>query len=281
MTGYLTRLAARSLNRTETIGPRPVSRFEEMRHSATLHGVERATQETIFREPAFGRDVQYGDHQRGMSDARSVQMEEVSATVQSPVESPRLTPDEAGVRPVTTAMRGITSSLAVRRESVRQGAQERPPVAHDRRPSPTPPDAPVHPRTDWTKPPVDLEPIDTTDKQGESAADNERQGDRQGEDQTISHQGSFKPRSNRTLRQTEAGRRVPYSRIVASVGVPVSQQRATSPSPEPQRPIIKVTIGRIDVRAIMPPPTAKPPPAPARPSLSLHDYLSRRPGGPR
>jgi hypothetical protein len=270
MTGYLTRLAARSLNRTETIGPRPVSRFEELRHSATLHGVERETQETTFRESTFGRDVH---HQRGMPDPDLVQMEDVSAAVQPPFESPRLIPDEAGGQPVTTAMRRITSDLAVRRESVRQGAQERPPT--------TPPDAPVHPRMGWTKPPVDLKPIDTPDKQGEPAADKGRQGDPLGEDQTIAHQASFKPRSNRTLRRTEAVRPVPYSRLVPSVRVPVSQLRTTSPSTEPQRPIIKVTIGRIDVRAIMPPPTAKAPRAQARPSLSLQDYLSRRPGGPR
>ena len=38
MNGYLTRLAARSLDRTDMIGPRPISRFEEPRHTVALYG---------------------------------------------------------------------------------------------------------------------------------------------------------------------------------------------------------------------------------------------------
>jgi hypothetical protein len=56
-------------------------------------------------------------------------------------------------------------------------------------------------------------------------------------------------------------------------------------APEPPAPTIRVAIGRIEVRAITPPPT---PPArqratPARPgpALSLDDYLKRRNGGQR
>ena len=51
--------------------------------------------------------------------------------------------------------------------------------------------------------------------------------------------------------------------------------------PEPA-PTIKITIGRVDVRAIMPAAPA-PRPAPARPSpaLSLEDYLKQREGGRR
>jgi hypothetical protein len=45
-------------------------------------------------------------------------------------------------------------------------------------------------------------------------------------------------------------------------------------------PTIKITIGRVDVRAVMPA-AATPHPAPAqrRPALSLDDYLKRREGG--
>jgi hypothetical protein len=49
--------------------------------------------------------------------------------------------------------------------------------------------------------------------------------------------------------------------------------------PEPA-PTIKVTIGRVDVRAIMTPaPAARPAPARRGPSLSLDDYLKQRGGG--
>lgn len=53
-------------------------------------------------------------------------------------------------------------------------------------------------------------------------------------------------------------------------------------APEPSVPDIRVSIGRIEVRAIMPPPM--PPtqrPAPAQPRLSLDDYLKQRNGGQR
>ncbi len=54
------------------------------------------------------------------------------------------------------------------------------------------------------------------------------------------------------------------------------------PSP-PQPPVIRVTIGRIEVRAVTPPPIAPPAPRPAPrpPSLSLDDYLKERRGGRR
>jgi hypothetical protein len=48
-------------------------------------------------------------------------------------------------------------------------------------------------------------------------------------------------------------------------------------------PTIRVHIGRIDVRAVMPPAQQESRRAPARPrpSLTLEDYLGRRSGGPR
>ncbi len=48
-----------------------------------------------------------------------------------------------------------------------------------------------------------------------------------------------------------------------------------------ERPIIRVTIGRIDVRAIPPPPPTLRQPSPPAPGLSLDDYLKERNGGQR
>ena len=45
-------------------------------------------------------------------------------------------------------------------------------------------------------------------------------------------------------------------------------------------PVIRVTIGRVEVRAIQPP-AAVPKAKPASPKLSLEDYLGKREGGPR
>ena len=51
----------------------------------------------------------------------------------------------------------------------------------------------------------------------------------------------------------------------------------------PQPTVIRVTIGRIEVRAVTLPPVAPPAPRPAprAPSLSLDDYLKERRGGKR
>lgn len=56
--------------------------------------------------------------------------------------------------------------------------------------------------------------------------------------------------------------------------IPVATQGTT--------PTIKITIGRVDVRAVMPPsPAPRPTPARSGPSLSLEDYLKQREGGRR
>jgi hypothetical protein len=66
----------------------------------------------------------------------------------------------------------------------------------------------------------------------------------------------------------------------------IGQSRAAAPSSEPreqlaanQPPAIHVTIGRVEVRAVMapgPPPKAATPPGP---KISLEEYLKQRNGG--
>lgn len=52
-----------------------------------------------------------------------------------------------------------------------------------------------------------------------------------------------------------------------------SAETGTAPAAEP---VIRVTIGRIEVRAAAPAPPPAPAPRPAGPRLSLEDYLRRR-----
>ena len=52
-------------------------------------------------------------------------------------------------------------------------------------------------------------------------------------------------------------------------------------APGPPAPTIRVAIGRIEVRAVTPPPARPPTPARTPPSLSLDDYLKQRNGGQR
>jgi hypothetical protein len=56
---------------------------------------------------------------------------------------------------------------------------------------------------------------------------------------------------------------------------PVEQRSSTS------APVIRVTIGRVEVRAIHPPAPAPKPAKPAPPKLSLEDYLGKRERGSR
>lgn len=62
-----------------------------------------------------------------------------------------------------------------------------------------------------------------------------------------------------------------------SPGHPVRQAAADEP------PVVRVTIGRVEVRAVSPParPVAPPAPRPRQPSLSLGDYLAQRGEGRR
>jgi hypothetical protein len=52
------------------------------------------------------------------------------------------------------------------------------------------------------------------------------------------------------------------------------------PSPK-EPPAIHVTIGRVEVRAMMPAAQVKPPPERSAPKMSLDDYLRSRNGGQR
>jgi len=68
---------------------------------------------------------------------------------------------------------------------------------------------------------------------------------------------------------------IPFAATSRPAATPTGADAARTPAPT-----IKITIGRVDVRAVMPAASA-PPPAPAqrRPALSLDDYLKRREGG--
>jgi len=64
----------------------------------------------------------------------------------------------------------------------------------------------------------------------------------------------------------------PPPRAVSAVEPP-ARSRSALTSPQETAPVIRISIGRVDVRAVMPAPAAPRSPARPAPSLSLEDYL--------
>jgi len=69
---------------------------------------------------------------------------------------------------------------------------------------------------------------------------------------------------------------VPWASIVPVAG-PLPE-RAVRPESRRMPPTIQVTIGRVEVRAVQPPPAPLPPPISRPPELTLDDYLKSREG---
>ncbi|MCC6444421.1 MAG: hypothetical protein IT210_13330 [Armatimonadetes bacterium] len=79
-------------------------------------------------------------------------------------------------------------------------------------------------------------------------------------------------------------RPLPVHPVAARPQVSSPPERAAgrdAPADESGPPPIRVTIGRVEVRAVFPPPRPKAEPAKSGPALSLEDYLKQRSGGTR
>ena len=283
MSGYLTRLAARSLNRIETIEPRLASRFEEPRQAAAPAGEERWDRETTSTEPILGKMPRSVALERQMPDRHSDPVGQASAAVRlrsGPVRHPDS--DEAGSESLTTDMTPDRLRFGKPRDVVPRASQARPSVASDRRPTLDQPDASQQRPKLETEPTLQADPVDLSENRVQSDVGRLKHSSRRGQSRESPPIDPLAPRTGQEHPQTEAVMPVPRSTIVPSVGLPASHPRTASTTVEPHRPIVKVSIGRIEVRAIMPPPAAtKPRREQARPSLSLQEYLARRSGGPQ
>jgi hypothetical protein len=96
----------------------------------------------------------------------------------------------------------------------------------------------------------------------------------------ASSEGSVSPRSPDASRGTEAQGPIRGSAFQLQAG-----REAAAPLPaaleSSSAPVVQVTIGRIEVRAVTPPAPPKPAPARSVPAMSLDEYLQRRNGGKR
>lgn len=281
MNGYLTRLAARSLNRGEMIGPRPMSRFEKPRHAAALSGEEQGKRDRAI-EPSLnqGQDLHHVALDTQVR-VRSLDRTEQASSGDQPEfgSPPHSAPDKAGQYLVASHMSPDTSRMVIRPDLRPRSSQIRTPFIEEERPRPNRPLAQeYHGRTelgmavesDWSE---NHQPVDAVEGRPSSGAERNEQSPLTEVYEFQS--GQARCRSNVVMPASSA-------RIIPSAGSPPSRQRTTPGLTRPQRPIIKVHIGRIDVRAIMPGPAA---PKVRReqpgPSQSLQEYLSRRSGGSR
>lgn len=104
----------------------------------------------------------------------------------------------------------------------------------------------------------------------------------------VSHEAGFSGRSPTPIPLADASRLVLPQPAPPSLGVSPGSRGLSDPAarfagaehslPPPPAPVIRVTIGRIDVRAVSTPPAAPPPPRSTTPRLSLADYLNARHG---
>lgn len=296
MSGYLTHVAARSLSGAETIRPRLATKFEPARRA-----VPEIEEPAVpwQREPSSADSISFGLF-------RDIAMERQGPGY--PAEQAGQVPAEVRVPPGQSEQSGKSSPWGAAFNPVPAGADresiiaDRTPDARmpGKRPDLEPDMSHVRPRMTIDRkiklakpdgsqaaPAIESAPAWPADPGNPSGhhvpADVGRleANGRRAPSQESLKAGAFQPRVVQTRRQAESASVGPRSWIVRSDGLPLSQPRTGSATAEPQRPVVRVSIGRIDVRAIMPPPVPKPKREPPRPSRSLQEYLAPRSGGPR
>ena len=244
MSDYLNNLVAKSLNRAEVVEPRLASRFEPPRSMGNfLAGGSQTDLENTRDERFIGETPSEKPLAIQTPGKNSADARPPRSSLAQPASAPAPTPD------------GSTDQQTGRHSSPLVGSQ-----------SDTPPKSAAV--QEKRLPPV----------QDRRRVDNE----------PAAMPAAPAPRHfvrTESLLAPEAQLLKPASAIPQDRAAPLS---SAAPSPaEPagtqeSAPTIKITIGRVDVRAITPAqPTPRRAPATRGPALSLDDYLKQRSGGQR
>jgi hypothetical protein len=289
MSDFLTNLAARALNRAEAARPRLASRFEPPLlagafSSAFAHDAEMTATDAFIEAPSSqtteARPSNFAQPPidsltnqkpaaltefREASDAKSARRQPNESTPQldrPPLDDKlRLIPTASSSETTEHEPRQLKADVAPSRESRVEQGEERARMSEQ------------------------------TTAEGSRVSPSERFFDDAGLRRLEERVRRQEALQRERQQQAEAASIVPAApqKFVdprASVGPPLAQPPPALPAPgeiaEPNAPSINVTIGRIDVRAVMPQ-TPAPVRAAARPrpALSLEDYLKQREGGPR
>ncbi len=276
MNDYLGHLATRIRNHAATSSeqpssllPRAAARFEEpLPISDSLSEFEPPTEWTESGNPGNEAPDRAADR-----TLRDVPVDRSPAPVQSLVEPlpGNLAPanEAKGVAP----QRSVPDSSSTRHVERLERLETRNPVAWEHQGGLPPlPDDAIHQRND---PPALLGTL-------ESAAVHESKDDSPPREPTRRRENSELVHSRLIVPRDEG-----FSTADPPSAIrPLQPEHSPARSPYPAEgepdapPVVKVTIGRIEVRAVTPNPPKPRPAAPVRrPSLSLGDYLKRRGGG--
>lgn len=293
MSDYLKHLAARSLNRAPSMQPRLASRFEPLSLAAV---------------PPISDDALDSNRHDAEEDTRTLY----------PSEAHARTPTESRQRTANTAPRSLDApplSDARHESRTHAGAGQPPATSSSRQPQQTSPStvftpssgretarssSQATPETQRTPPAQAAEDarlrIPQTDDMrarrppaaNESALERSIRrivaGEFEARDEEVAANESSRSQArngNRTRRAI-----TPISTVAARANAATPREQADADAPA-SPPVIRVTIGRIEVRAVTPPASGQrgearsAPPAEARPDTarSLREYLKQRSGG--
>ena len=289
MSDFLTNLAARALNRAEAARPRLASRFEPpflagAFPTAFAHDAETTATDAFVEPP-------------------STQTTEARPSNFAPPHADSLTKPPPIAR---TEFREASDAKSARRQPSEATTQpDRPPLDDKLRLIPTASSSETTEHEPRQLKANAAPGRESRVEQGEARARVEEQATAEGirvsPGERFFDDAGLRRLEERVLRQealqrerqqqAEAALMVPaaprkFAEPRASVAPPLAQPPPALPAhgeiAEPHATSINVTIGRIDVRAVMPQ-TPAPVRAAARPrpALSLEDYLKQREGGPR
>ncbi len=272
---FLDRLLARALGEGPVLTPRRVSRFEG--GDSTF---EERWEEIVPPSPRHAMDGERAVPEerppapRAPSEAESPQPAPSPATADAS-QPPRLPPELREVRIIEERLASVAPPPAIARAE-----KPRPPPAP---PEPETPRSQEIPRAEPASQRARAEPVGTRIKQHSV----ERRFETLVREHTVQRvreiipSGQPPPRSPAPPPE-QASRREPPARqnpaplapAPASRRAAISQRATPAPAPAPE-PVVHVTIGRVEVRAVQAP-ASKPTARPREPRMGLDDYLARR-----
>lgn len=286
MSDYLSNLAAKSLNLTETIQPRLPSLFEPLSTAGgSAFGPATSGLEMAPDEPFSGETVREAPTAARGPDKPSTEPNPTMIRPQGPPDPWRQPPGSIP-DPSTGWHSGLLASQAPSLLTSLPPVEARPespahPVLTPRPRIPGPTSGSISPP--GTIPFPDREAIlrprpDTpgwiSAMAGDEGSVTPAKSPGEPEDQPAPAPNLRSPRASTPATIIAQPRRI--SRIepaAPALAEPIVTQEAA--------PLIRVTIGRVEVRAILSPPPAPRPTIRPSPTLSLEDYLKQREGGKR